>query len=336
MRVRSPRIDHLDLNVFEFDLDVTFMVFFLDDQDRVYARYGGRDGKNADSRHSIAGLRYTMESVLAVHARRKETREADAGKKQDDRLDFAPKSQEPPKYLRDVAARSFARGCLHCHQVKEALNNDLRRSGKWDREMIFRYPLPENLGLTLDVDRGNIAKSIADKSPAAAAGLQAGDVVRRLNGVPIHSFGDAQYALDRAPRTGSIEIAWQRGDKTMQEKLSLPEGWRKTEVAWRASMRGLMPYPRVGGKDLTAEEKKALGLSSTQLAFRQRDFVSTVLKQAGVRSGDVVLGFDDKRPEMTAEGFTRYVQNNYLVGDKVTINVLRDGKRQDFVMTLQR
>jgi serine protease Do len=101
-------------------------------------------------------------------------------------------------------------------------------------------------------------------------------------------------------------------------------------------MRGLLPYPRVGGKDLTADEKKALGLSLTQLAFRQRDFVSSVLKATGIRSGDVVLGFDGKHLEMTAEEFTRYVQNNYLVGDKVTIDVLRDGKRHEFSMTLQR
>jgi predicted metalloprotease with PDZ domain len=330
VRVRLPRVDNLDLNVFEFDYDVTLMVFFLDERDRVYARYGGRDAKGADSRHSLAGLRYTMESVLALHQRRQEAVDAD------DRLDFAPKSQESPKYLRDGGARSFARGCLHCHQVKEALNGEVRRAGKWDRESIFRYPLPENLGLTLELDRGNVVKSVAEKTPAAAAGLQAGDVLRRLNGVPIHSFGDAQFALDRAPRTGPIDIAWQRDGKPRQDKLELPAGWRRTEVAWRASMRGLLPYPRVGGKDLTADEKKALGLSLTQLAFRQRDFVSSVLKATGIRSGDVVLGFDGKHLEMTAEEFTRYVQNNYLVGDKVTIDVLRDGKRHEFSMTLQR
>jgi len=73
------------------------------------------------------------------------------------------------------------------------------------------YPLPENLGVTLEIDRGNVVKSVVDTTPAAAIGLKAGDLIRRLNGVPIHSFGDAQFALDRAPRTGSIEIAWQRG-----------------------------------------------------------------------------------------------------------------------------
>ncbi len=333
--MRLPQVDRLDLNLFEFDLDLTLMVFFLDDQDRVYSRYGGRDAKSADSRHSVAGLRYTMESVLAAHNRRKEAGAKESPQKDDSPI-FAPKSQDSPKYLRDVAARSFARGCLHCHQVKEVLNSELRRAGKWDRETIYRYPLPENLGLTLEADRGNVVRSVADKSPAAAAGLRVGDLVERLGDVPVRSFGDAQFALDRAPRTGSIDIAWQRGERTIEAKLSLPEGWRKTEVAWRASMRGLIPYPRVGGKDLTAEEKKALGLLPSRLAFRQRDFVSSVLKQVGMRSGDVVLGFDDKPLEMTAEEFTRYVQNIYLVGDKVTINVLRDGKRLDLPMTLQR
>jgi S1-C subfamily serine protease len=232
--------------------------------------------------------------------------------------------------------RLAGRGCLHCHEVRQVLNRELQRAGRWDRDMIFRYPLPENVGIKLEVDRGNVIKSVADKTPAAAIGLKTGDIVRRLNGVPIHSFGDAQYALDRAPKTGAIEIAWQRGDKTLDGKLSLTEGWRKTPVAWRASMRELIPYARVGGKDLTEAEKKALGLSPNQLAFRQRDFVSPVLKQVGLVPGDIILGFDDKKLDLTSEAFVRYVQNNYLIGDRVTVNVLRDGKRHNFPMTLQR
>ena len=70
IRVRLTRIDDLDLNVFEFDYDCTFMVFFLNAQEKVYARYGGRDADGPDSRQSLAGLHYTMESVLKMHARK--------------------------------------------------------------------------------------------------------------------------------------------------------------------------------------------------------------------------------------------------------------------------
>ena len=64
---------------------------------------------------------------------------------------------------------------MHCHQVKERLNANLKRTGKWTRDLAWRYPLPENLGITLDVDRGNIVKKITVKSPAAAAGVRVGD-----------------------------------------------------------------------------------------------------------------------------------------------------------------
>ena len=42
MRVRLTRIDGEDLNLFEFDYDLTFMVFFLSADQKVYARYGSR------------------------------------------------------------------------------------------------------------------------------------------------------------------------------------------------------------------------------------------------------------------------------------------------------
>jgi predicted metalloprotease with PDZ domain len=318
--VRLTRIDNADLNLFEYDYDLTMMIFFLDAEEKVYARYGGRDAESPDSRQSLAGLHYTMESVLRMHEREEKA--------------FAPKSQEGPKFIRDIGGAR--RGCMHCHQVKEALNADLHRTGKWTRDAAWRYPLPENLGFELEVDRGNVVKAVKDRSPASAAGLKAGDVVQRLNGVPVHSFGDAQYALDRAPKTGAVEIAWQRDDTTLKDKLELPDGWRQSDISWRPSMQRLVPSVRLAGKDLTPDERKALGLSANQLAFRQRDTVSEQAKAAGVRAGDVILGVDDKTLEGDSIDFSVWVQRHYLVGDRVMVNLLRGGKRMDLPMTLLR
>jgi S1-C subfamily serine protease len=220
--------------------------------------------------------------------------------------------------------------------VKEALNYDLVSKGEWVRDMAWRYPLPENVGLELEVDRGNVVKAVRDKSPAVAAGLAAGDVVRRLNGVPVHSIADAQFALDVAVKVDSIEAAWQRGEKVLRGKLSLPDGWRKGDVSWRPSMQRLVASARLSGTDLTLEEKKALGLPARQLAFRQRDSVSAQARAAGICGGDVIVGIDDQVLEMDAEEFAHHVRRSYLVGDKVTVNVLRDGKRLNLTMTLQR
>jgi S1-C subfamily serine protease len=224
---------------------------------------------------------------------------------------------------------------LHCHQVKEILNADLQRKGQWTRDLAWRYPLPDNLGIELDVDRGNVIKRIKAGSPASAAGLRAGDVVRQMGVVPIHSCADAQFALDRAAKAGSVAVAWQRGGELRQASLSLPEGWRKTDLTWRPSMRHLVPAPRLFGHDLTAEERKALGLSAKQLAFRQQAPVSTLAQAAGIRAGDVILGVDDRTLEMDVIDFLRYVERNYLAGDRVTVNVLRDGQRLRLGMTLR-
>jgi predicted metalloprotease with PDZ domain len=312
----------VDLNLFEFDYDLTFMVFFLSPEGEVYARYGGRDAESADSRQSLEGLRYTMESVLRMHGR--EDRE------------FTRKAQESPRYIRDVAGSRRSRGCMHCHQVKEVLNADLVKKGQWSRDLVFRYPLPENLGLELEIDRGNVVKRVQEKSPASSAGLRAGDLVQRLGGVPVHSIADVQLALDRAPRAGSVEVVWRRGGEVSTGKLQLPEGWRKSDISWRPSMERLVPSVRLYGTDLTALEKKGLGLPAKQLAFRQRGAVHSQAREAGIRGGDVILGLDGQALEMDVEHFVWHVQRHYLVGDQVTVNLLRDGERLNLPMKLRR
>ncbi len=308
-----------------FDYDVTLMIFFLNAQEKVYGRYGGRDAKSADGRQSPDGLLHTMKSVLRMH---------ESGQPA-----FAPRLQDAPRFVRDgFDERGFGRGCTHCHQVKETLHRELQRAGKWSRDLIWRYPPPENLGFELEVARGNVIKEVKPESAAAAVGLRAGDTVRQLHGVPVHSFADAQFALDLAPATGSIALSWQRGDSepVMEGSLSLPDGWRKTEIAWRPSLRHMLASARLYGRDLTGPEKQALGLSPKQLAFRQGDPVPSQAQTAGIRPGDIILGVDDKTLETDAEGFRDHIRQNYVIGDRVTVNLLRDGKRTNLAMTLVR
>lgn len=321
VRVRLTRIDDLDLSLFDFDYDLTMMVFFMDAEQRLYARYGQRDAEGPDTRQSLDGLRYTMQSVLTMHQRT-------------DKL-FAPRAQEAPKHIRDVARGMRGRGCLHCHQVKEILNTELKRTGKWERELVWRYPLPDNLGFVLAVDRGNVVEQVKPGTPAARAGLKSGDVVRQLNGIPVHSIADAQYGLDRASSQGGVALAWERAGENLSGTLPLPEGWRRSDISWRRSMDRMVPSARLSGRDLTTEEKKALGLPPAQLAFRQQYPVHSQARDAGVRQDDVILGFDDKRLETDCTGFIYHVRQNYLVGDRVTINLLRDGQRIALPMTLR-
>src|SRR4051812_49889258 len=61
-------MNNVDLNVFQFDYDVTLAIFFMNADGRIYARYGGRDHTTSTSHHSAASLRKAMREALAVHA----------------------------------------------------------------------------------------------------------------------------------------------------------------------------------------------------------------------------------------------------------------------------
>ena len=63
------------------------------------------------------------------------------------------------------------------------------------------------------------------------------------------------------------------------------------------------------------------------VAFRQGDYVPGPAKMAGIRAGDVIFDIDGKQVEMTMLRFNAHVRLKYKVGDHITLNVLRDGKR---------
>lgn len=320
--MRLGNIDRLDLSLFEFDYDLTFAVFFMNADGRVYARYGQRDAGGPDALQSLKGLEHTMKSVLEMHGRDGKGRE------------FAPRGGERSVTIREIGGRT--RGCYHCHNVREVFDRGLVQSGQWGRDRAYRYPPAENVGLTLEVDRGNVVAKVQEGSPADRAGLKPGDVLRRLGGVPVHSIADALYGLDRAPASGEVEAAWTHDGQPMGERLVLSSGWRKNDLSWRPSMRRLLPSLPVRGADLTEQEKAALGLKLNHLAVRQRESVAAAAQAAGMRAGDVLVGIDRELAELDGAGVHEFVRREYLAGDRVQLIVLRDGKRLTLPLVLTR
>jgi hypothetical protein len=304
------KIAGMDLRRFEFDYDLTWYAFFLNADGTIYGRYGGRDATKADGRLSLKGLRYAMDRALDAHNAPPAP---------------LPQSSEPLR-AENFAAAARHKGCIHCHNVNEFRRADAKAAGTWDRDSVWVYPLPENVGVTLDVDVGDRVKSVAPRTAAAVAGLKPGDRLTRLNDYPVASFADATYALHKAPVQGAIPATWVRDGKESSATLDVAKGWRKTNLTWRPSMLDILPSVPFVGDDLSAEEKKKLGLPAGRAAFRQGDRVHSALVDAGLRVGDVVVGFDGVAVDGTMDDLLGYVRRNYLVGETVTVNVLRDGK----------
>lgn len=234
--------------------------------------------------------------------------------------------QGKPVVPEGFAAARNHRGCIHCHNVNEFRRADLKAAGTWNRESVWVYPLPENVGVMLDVNVGNRVNAVAAGSAAERAGIQSGDLLTRLNGVPVASFADASYALHKAPAKGTIPVTWVRNGGEQSATLEVANGWRKTNLTWRPSMLDILPSLPVSGEDLTAAEKKALGLAEKRAAIRQDDEVHKSLKSAGIHGGDVIVGFDGKAVDGTIRDLLGFVRRNYLVGDEIAIDVIRSGK----------
>jgi hypothetical protein len=313
----------VNLALFDFDYDLTWMGFFISPRERVYGRYGGRDGGAADGRVSVAGLSYALQAALEKHRVSPPTPESDRGPAVRSTVADYPAFRRLP-----------ANSCVHCHQVYDVRRESLQMKNKWSLDEIWVYPQPENIGLTLEVDRGDRVARVVGASPAARAGLQPGDRLMRVNDLPVASIADVQYALHRIRTHRKVSVDWERDGGEHSASLELPDGWRKTDVSWRWSLRGIDPAPPLRGEDLTTEEKAVLGLPSRRLAFRQGPFVAPAAERAGVRQNDVVLGIDGKQLDMTAQQFGAYLRLGYKVGDRVTFNLLRAGRKLDVSVTL--
>lgn len=308
----------MDLRVFDFDYDLTWYAFFLNADETVYGRYGGRDATSAEARLSLKGLRFAMSQALESHKN----------------PPTSPLAGKPVR-AEDLAAAGKHRGCIHCHNVKEFRRADEQTAGTWDRNDIWVYPLPENVGMTLDIDIGNQVKSVRAGSPAERSGLKQGDILKSLNGYPVASFADATHALHKAPGKGAIPLTWSRDGQLRSASLEVASGWRKTDLTWRPSMLDLLPSPPFRGNDLTAGQKKQLGLPDNRAVFRQGEAVHATLTAAGLQPGDIVIGFDGQAVDGTHKDLLAHLRQNHIIGDAVSVNVIRDGKRIDLRLVLK-
>lgn len=200
MRVRLTQMNGADVGLFQFDWYMQWVGFFMNAQGHIYARYGVRKkGANQDeSLMSLAGLRTVMTKVLEVHKTEKD-RKPDP---------WTPRTAE--SFSKVPEPFKTGKSCMHCHYVWVYAKNEspVSKLGGPD------YPLPEDVGILLNLDLGNAVRAVAAGSAAETAGIQAGDVILSMNGTPTYSSGDMSFALAKT-RKGLVEVEVERkGRKT--------------------------------------------------------------------------------------------------------------------------
>ncbi len=335
--VRQVEMKNVDLNQFQFDYDLNWAALFLNADGTVYARYGTQSAEGSDAWNSIDGLLATMQRVLLLHSQYPANRQELADKRGkprpvSDALQH-PGLRNPAKY----ALQTTRSNCIHCHNIHDAEHFHALAQGKWAPDMLWKFPLPDQLGLSIDRISGVRISSVAAGSPAAIAGLQPGEDILRVNGQRITSIADIQWALNEVPDVNALITI--EGSQSGLRQVRPAAGWRKSDFSWRGSMWNAPPRLQVWLPELTAEQTAKLGLPPGDAALEVRWINpegpgGRQAKTDGLREKDIVVGLDGKPIRMDSRQFNAHLKLHYRVGERLPLTILRDGRRIELSLLL--
>jgi hypothetical protein len=344
--VRVINANALDLALFQFDYDLSFTTMFFNGDGTVYGRYGSwRHQKDAQDK-TTAGFKRALQTTLALHHRHPANKASLAGK-QGEPLPFKTPVEIPTlseKYTLDLNwDGKVVPSCVHCHQIGDALRLTYRDQGKpIPEELVYFWPAPETIGLTLSADHVARVESVASGSVADRTGLRVGDDIVSLAGQPLISIADVSWVLHRAPESCSLTAVIKRGESEQTLNLVLPAGWRwKSDISRRVGtwpMRGMV----TGGlvlEDLSNEERSRRNLENHDLALSIKHVGQygkhAAGKNAGFQKDDVIVQIDGQSKRMTESELIGQLLQNHQTGEKVKASVLRGSERIELSLPMQ-
>lgn len=140
----------------------------------------------------------------------------------------------------------------------------------------------------LDKPEGALVSTVEKGSPADRAGLQSGDVIRKLNGEPIISSGDLPALIGMAAPGDTVKLDIWRQGAPRELTARLANANDKSAVV--ASSKGASNHGKLGLalRPLQPDEKQEAGVDAGMLVQQ----ASGPAALAGVQPGDVLLSIN--------------------------------------------
>ena len=322
----------VDLRLFQFDYDQSWAVFFLNADGTIYGRYGTRAGdkQNALTHISVPSLKKSLERALELHRGYPANKAKLAAK-----LGPEPRYQTPelfPGLQKRALGTTTPQNCIHCHMVGEHTRKLRYEEKRLSPADIWIYPLPENIGLKMELDDGLRVERVVPNSPAQRAEVEPGDDLLTMNGQALVSQADIQWVLHHAPVEFTIAVTLKRRGQILNKAIAVSGNWKDTDLSWREtswSFRpGLWTIP------LSPEEKSKRKLPQNEpgLLVKWVFGDNQLAKQAGLKDGDVIVALDGQPVPDDESHFMARIRLNHLPGDKVRLTLLRKGSREDVLM----
>lgn len=345
--VRVPQANGMDLSRYQFDYDMSLAVFLMRADGTIYGRFGTRSGRtDEDHEMTIEGFAKALTRAIEMHDDFDNNKSTLAGKRGPDVAIAKPEEHAwlKGKYTDRLDYEgNVVKSCIHCHQVREAQRLTLRDAGQpIPDELMFPWPNPSLLGLRLDPAECATVKEVAAGSLAEKAGFQTGDEIQLVNGQRPVSIADVQWVLQAAKDGSDFRAVVKRGGKSTTLSIPLAAGWRKqADISWRATTWDLRRIALGGMLLVPATDQQRAGskLPEDKLALHIKHLGQygdhARAMQAGLKKDDIVVEFDGDASPRSESAIIAATMNSKRRGDKVTVVVVRDGKRMSFQVPIQ-
>lgn len=171
----------------------------------------------------------------------------------------------------------------------------------------------------LDKPEGALVASVTKGSPAAKAGLQAGDVIRQVDGQPIVSSGDLPAWVGQAQPGQQAKLSVWRQGKPVELTATLGDASDKTSKQTRNEEAVGKGQLGLSLRPLEPEERREVGVAEGLVIEQARGPAAA----AGVQPGDVLLAINGAPAKNIEQVRTAMAK----AGKSVALLIERDGNK---------
>ena len=166
-----------------------------------------------------------------------------------------------------------------------------------------------NKDVDLGTTEGIYVDEVTNDGAAAAAGLQKGDVILKVDGKPVKKMGELQEEITTHRPGDKVNITYMRDKKTYTKVVTLRNSQGTTSEIEQADVMSL----GIALKPLDSELKKQLALDHGLLVTSVR---SGKMQDAGITKGLIIMQINDKKMNTVAD-FDEVVKQTNLSSDRV-------------------